>query len=423
MAAAGKRIFFGWWVVGASMLAMSAGAGPLGMASFGLLMLPLQQEFGWSRAELSWSLTLLNAASAFSLILVGRLVDIKGARAVILPCFALMALCLVAIPLLVSEIWHLWALFLLMGIVGAATNSVTYVPVLSAWFNRRRGLALGLAMSGFGAGYAYVPVLVQAMIERVGWRGAYVGLSLIVVLVAIPAVYWLLIEKPQDRGMAADGVALDDRAAAEAPSGLTTGQALRTREFWLLTLIFSLMTTIMYGLFTHLVPMLGDRGVSPGVAAIVASTMGLTTFGGRILVGFIVDEIFGPVVLFCIVMLAAAGILVLSLGLTGPMMFVAAALIGTTIGAEADLLAYLASRYFGTRSLATIFGFQVAAYMGGVALGPAVFGMGYEVSQSYDPVLKACLGGLLIILLLTALLRRYPAWHAEPDPVLAVAGA
>ena len=157
----GKGIFFGWWVVGACALCISTGPGPFAFAALGLFVIPFSTEFGWDRAEISFSLTLLIAATAICLPFIGRLVDRFGSRIVLMPSLIVMALCLAAIPLLVSELWHLMVIFLAIGTLAAGTNSVPYMPVLSAWFLKKRGLAIGLAISGIGLGYFYVPLLLH----------------------------------------------------------------------------------------------------------------------------------------------------------------------------------------------------------------------------------------------------------------------
>ena len=160
--------FFGWFVVGATSLCISTGPGPFAFAALGLFIIPFETEFGWERTQISACLTLLVAATAVSVPIVGRCVDKLGSRAVLFPSLVIFALCLAAIPAFVSELWHLVLVFFLIGTIAAGTNSVPYMPVLAAWFFKYRGLAIGISDAGIGLGYAYVPLLLQFLIDTDG---------------------------------------------------------------------------------------------------------------------------------------------------------------------------------------------------------------------------------------------------------------
>lgn len=405
------RIFFGWWVVAVSMAIMSMGMGPFGIAAFGVFMLPFQQEFGWDRAQVSLSLSLLVAASGIGLVIIGRMLDRFGPRRILIFSNLALAVLLIAVPTFVSQLWHLQALYFLMGAASAGTNVLTYMPVLASWFHKHRGLAIGLAVSGIGVGYTFVPVLVQSLIDAYGWRGAYYGLAAIVLFIAVPLAWFGIIETPARKGLYPDGNAGLTPAASRPDVGLTAAEAFRTREFWLMLVIFFSLTFATYGAFAHFVPMLVDRKLSPQAAASAASLTGFTVFGARVLVGLLVDRFFAPRVAMVIMVLALAGMLILALGLTGAPIYAAAILLGLAIGAESDLLAYLNSRYFGLRAIGGIFGLQSAAYMGGTALGPILYGIAYVHTGSYVTILYTAIGVVIFAITLTAFLRPFPTWE------------
>ncbi len=162
------RIFYGWWVVAVSIFGLSIGPGQFAFASRGLFMVPLGDEFGWDRAQISLALTVFTVALALSLPIVGRGVDRWGSRRVLVPSIVVCGLGLLAIPLLLTHLWVLLVIFALIGSLGAGANSLPYMLTIATWFDRRRGLAIGFAMAGAGAGYAYVPPLVQYMIDGYG---------------------------------------------------------------------------------------------------------------------------------------------------------------------------------------------------------------------------------------------------------------
>jgi len=290
-----NRIFFGWWVVAVSTIGISAGPAPFILGSLGVFMNPLTSEFGWSRAEVSSCITIITIMAALCFPFLGRLIDRFGSRTILLPSLVVFALCLFAIPTLVSEYWHYAVVFFVVGTLGAGTNTISYVPVLSTWFDRRRGLALGIAASGIGLGFMYVPVLVQFMITNFGWRSGYFALSAVVIFVALPLVWIGIKGSPASMGLKPDGV-----EGGPAPNdayravGFTPSQVLRNRMFWLLVVIFFVMSFVLNGLLTHIVPMLTDRNVPASTAALTAATAGGAVFISRIVVGFLIDRFFAP---------------------------------------------------------------------------------------------------------------------------------
>ena len=406
--------FFGWFVVGATSLCISTGPGPFAFAALGLFIIPFETEFGWERTQISACLTLLVAATAVSVPVIGRGVDKLGSRAVLFPSLVIFSLCLAAIPAFVSELWHLVLVFLLIGTIAAGTNSVPYMPVLSAWFFKYRGLAIGISDAGIGLGYAYVPLLVLFLIDTAGWRYGYYALSGIVLFITLPLVYFFLKESPAQMGLKPDG-----QAAGEAPRatrkdvGLDVKEISRHREFWILVAIFVVLSFALNGMLPHLVPMLSDRGMDTGSAAAVAATVGITVFISRIVIGYLIDHFFAPYVAMLCFSLSALGIAVFALGAVDAMAFFGAVCIGLSLGAEGDLLAYLVGRYFGLKSFGAAFGFLFSAVLVGTALGPLAFGIGFDTTGSYTGILTICVGLNILAVILTAFLGNYPDWEKQ----------
>lgn len=410
-----RRFFYGWVIVAISMLCISTGVGPFAFASLGLFILPFEEEFGWSRGQTSAALSVLLTTTAVCLPIVGRLVDRYGSRTILLGSMVVLSASLAAIPLVVTELWHLVVVFVVIGTLGVGTNSVPYMPVLSAWFYRRRGLAIGLAIAGIGLGYAYVPVLVQYMIDQFSWRAGYFALSAIVLLIAAPLVFLFLRETPQEMGLQPDG-ATAGRAprATSREVGFTRAEVLRHREFWMLAAIFVVLSFVLNGLLAHLVPMLVDRGMSAKMAAIVAAVEGVTVFFSRIGIGYLIDRFFAPRVAMLFFFLSALGIALLATGAVDGMAFLAAFMVGLSLGAEVDLLAYLTGRYFGLKSFGSTYGLLFAAILAGTALGPLAFGIGFELTGSYTAILVLCVIINLVAVGLTSLLGKYPDWERAP---------
>lgn len=169
-------IFYGWYNVLTSFLGMSLCYAMFTVFAFGTFVKPLETEFGWQRGELSFALTMTNIAVVICSPLLGFIIDRTGVRRILIPSILLMGLAVLSMTLLSGNIWHFYAMYLLIPILGAGTLPQSYSRVIIGWFTRRRGLALGIALSGFGVGAALVPSFAQIMIENFGWRTAYIAL-------------------------------------------------------------------------------------------------------------------------------------------------------------------------------------------------------------------------------------------------------
>ena len=411
------RIFYGWWVVAVSVFGLSIGPGQFAFASLGLFMVPLGNEFGWDRSQISLALTFFTVALALSLPIAGRGVDRWGSRRVLVPSILVVGIGLVAIPLLVKHLWTLLVIFALIGSLGAGANSLPYMRTIATWFDRRRGLAIGAAMAGAGLGYAYVPPLVQYMIDSYGWRAGYFVLAGITLCMGVPLIALFLQESPADLGLRPDGLKDEPTdAAPETLLGMDRSEALRTMSFWILFLVFGVLAFSLYGLLPHLVPMLTDRGMGSAEAALVASTIGFTIVFARVLIGYLIDRFFAPRVALVFFLASAGGIVMLAAGAVGPTAFLAAVLIGLSIGAEIDLMAFLTTRYFGLRCFGEIYGLMFAALLIGTSLGPIAFGLVFEKTGSYVPVLILCAVLNAVVSFANLLLPRYREF-AVPESV------
>lgn len=408
------KIFYGWWVVLVSSLGLSSNPGQFAFGALGLFIIPLGSAFGWSRTEVSLALTLFTVALACSQPLVGGMVDRYGSKRVLLPSTIIFALLLAAIPALVSELWHFWLIFILIGSLASGANAMPYLRILGAWFDRKRGLAYGLALSGAGVGYAYVPPLLEYLISQFGWRTGYYSLAAILLLITVPLLWLFLRDNPAQMGLQQDGTTTQTAAPANelpadstAATGMSWRQALRSRVFWLLYPIFVIISLSLYGVLAHFVPMLTDGGMATRLAALAAGTLGVTIIISRPIIGYLIDHYFAPYIALCCFLLSTAGFIILSVDAGGPHVFAVAVLIGVSLGAELDLLAFLTSRYFGMRAFGVLYGIQFSGFMLGASLGPVLFGLTFDVNGNYQLILRcsALLMGTAAVMM--AFLPRY----------------
>jgi MFS family permease len=412
-----KKIFHGWFIVPVAAIGLFMGYVPVIGFSFSVFFKPLSQEFHWSRAEISLGFSLSLLVLSVALPIVGRLVDRFGARKIILPAALLFGLGLASFYFL-RALWQFYAIYIFLGIVGSGTAAVPYYKVISHWFDKRRGLALGLTMGGAGIGFFVMPSLSYALIATVGWRTAYVLIGIAVIVVTIPVVGLFLKERPQTMGLLPDGELLDQlRADAhEKGSGITGGEAWRSATFWVMCTALFLVSVSLNGCLIHLVPLLTDRGISPQSAALAASLLGGATLLGRVGTGFLLDRFFATNVAVCFFGVAGLGIFMLWAGVSGPLTFVAAALLGVGIGAEGDIMAYLVSRYFGLRAFGEIYAYVLAIYTLGAVVGPLLMGISFDSSGSYNSVLIPFLFLTFAGAVLMTRLGPYRIWEVAAQP-------
>jgi MFS family permease len=190
---------------------------------------------------------------------------------------------------------------------------------------------------------------------------------------------------------------------------------MRSRAFRILIGTLFLSSVSMNGAITHLSPLLTDRGVPAGNAALAASLLGLASFVGRLITGFLLDRFFGPRVGACLCTIAASGILLLARAGSSVPGMAAAMLIGLGVGAEADLTPYLLTRYFGLRSFSTLYGFTWTAYAVAGAIGPVWMGKAFDATGSYASLLTLLAGTTLAAAGLLLWLPRYPRTWSPAD--------
>ncbi|NKB36951.1 MAG: MFS transporter [Gammaproteobacteria bacterium] len=379
------KIFYGWWNVATGFVGMALCYGIFTVFAFGVFVGPLQEEFGWNRGELSFALSMTNFAVVIASPLLGLLIDKYGVRKILIPSVVLMSICIASMGLLTANIWHLYLLYFLIPFLGAGTLPQSYSRVLIAWFNRRRGFALGLSLSGFGVGAMLIPVVAQSIIEVAGWRVSYFIFAATVFLLALPMAIFFMRESPQEMGLSADG----DTATKDQPdndsdlTGLSGMEAMKTSTYWLILFSFLLVGIGLTGVLAHLYPLLVDRGLSPQLAARCMASIGPGIIIGRIVAGYLMDRFFAPYVTAFFLLGMVAGISILASGTTSMLVFAAALLVGMASGSEISEIAYICSRYFGKKAFGQIYGIMFAAFQVGAIFGAPLMGFYYDRAGNY----------------------------------------
>jgi MFS family permease len=413
-----RQIFYGWWVVLASAIGLFWGV-PITVYSFSVFFKPLMQEFHAGRAAVSLAFTLKLIAAAICAAPIGWLTDRYGARRVILTSTGIFGSILLANRLLSGSIARFYCFYVLLGFCVGGVGPIPYGSLVSHWFDRRRGLALGLTMLGIGVGAVIMPSVAQTLIARFGWKTAYSILGAAVLLICWPVVAYVLKEKPEDFGLLSDGASARTGGMEYVQEGLTAHEAWRSRNFWLMALAFTLVSASVQGCVVHIVPMLNDRNLGPQAATLGSSLIGAAVMIGRIGTGYLLDRTFAARLASILFAVSALGIALLLLG-NRATAFAAAFLVGLGLGAEVDLIPYLASRYFGLRDFGKVYSSLFAAFAFAGALGPLIMGAGFDRTGSYrDPLITFLVAAVFAAALITRLgPYRFHPRLVENQPIL-----
>jgi MFS family permease len=304
-----------------------------------------------------------------------------------------------SLSLLTPHLWQLYVTFAILGLAATGMSPVAFARSISSWFDRRRGLALAVAIAGGATGGLVHPPAADALIRAVGWRTACQLLGGFVLAVGLPIVVAFVRERP------ANGVG----ARTAGVEGTCVGEALATRPFWILVGVLFSSSIAQNSAIVHMVALLNDRGVPANLAAVALSAMGAASIAGRILTGFLIDRFFAARVSFALLTIAALGTFVLSGAHTFGAGTLAAMLIGLGMGGESDVIPYLLSRYFGLRSFSTLYGLTWIPTAAAGAAGPVLMGRAFDLTGSYEAVLVRLAAAMFVSGALMLAMPRYPA--------------
>lgn len=388
----------------AALIGVACGASPLPFNVLPLVIGPISAEFHWDFAATSAGITVFGIIAALMAPLFGALSDRFGVRPVALGSLLLFGLIFASFYFLPNSRGGYLAFWAVLGAIGIGSTPVTWSRAISMWFNRHRGLALGIMLLGTSLAALVVPQIAQRAIASGGWRLAFPVVGLLPLLIAFPlGLAWFREPLPAERP---EGIA----DATGAVIGDTLKQAVVGYRFWIM-FISILLTALAYGgAHIHIAQIVGLHGFSPEVAA---STLGVVALGilvGRLLVGFLFDRFWAPGIAFPALVLPAFACWLL-MGTDGQLyhVIIGGFLLGFAAGTESDIIAFLAARYFGMAHYGRIYGVLYIPFAVGSAISPILYGVMRDRTGNYDLILLAAMmmfaaGGALLLLL-----GRYPA--------------
>lgn len=380
--------------------------------SIGPFIEPLQEEFGWSRAQVSSGISIAAFSSGVFCIPVGMLVDRVGPRRVGLIGVLLMG---IAVALLGTASGGGTNWMVLWGIAALGSlwvQATVWTSAVTSRFHASRGLALAITLSGASVAATLFPLLATWLIGAHDWRTAYMAMSGIWVVLVFPLIF-LFFRGAQDEG--------HDRAVATpaknpALTGLSLAEGLRSSALYKLLLASGLFTFTILAIVVHFVPILTDSGADPLAAAGIASLVGVFSIVGRLGTGVLLDRFPAHRVGALVFLLPIiACVLLLTDGSSAISQSVAAAVVGLTLGSEVDVMAYLAARYFGLKNFGALYGALLMALSLGTALGPLAAGAVFDEYGSYAVFLEWTIGLTAASALALLSLGRTPAAGQAPS--------
>lgn len=374
----------------------------------GVFLAPLQREFGWSRTAITGGLTIVSVVSVVLAPFLGAMIDRFGSRRIAIPGLILYCGSFAALSLTPAIVLGWWAIWLAVGLGSVCIKPTVWAAAITKRFDKGRGLAMAVALTGSGLGGMFLPYLSASLIESIGWRGAFAAIGLGNLLIALPLVL-LFFDRRQE-------VAASTRPDRSHLPGLDRREAFRSSIFIRLAIANLLVTVALLALIVHLVPILSEGGLERKTAAALAGLVGLSTIFGRLASGFLLDRISGPLIGLVSFGLPIIACVLLASPHSAAIGIAVAMLLGLSVGAEVDVVMYMASRYFGTRNFGALYGTLGGLTSLGTGLGPLLSSQIVDHVGTYQPLLLLLIPVFAVAALLVATLGKYPRFDAPARP-------
>lgn len=392
-----------------AVIGAGCGISSISFYTHGVFANAISTTTDWSMSQIQLGVTIMILMPVITAPVIGWMIDKFGARRIGLCSIPIYGLTLAAFALTDDTIASYHLLWVCMALLSAGTLPITWTRVVSTWFDRRRGLALGITLAGTGIAATLAPSYVTSLIAEYGWRNAYAVLALTITAISLPGVYFLFTERP---GPGAESGAPDESATL---SGINLAEALRGYRFWAMGIGLLLVAAGISGLIVSLVPLLVKKGLSASSAAGYAGLIGINVIIGRLLAGYLIDRVWAPLIAAIFLCAPCVAALILTGSDIAPALIIVSALIiGLAAGAELDLFAYLTGRFFGLRHYGAVYGGQYVFFSIGAGIAPFAFGRAFDHYGNYDQILLVVASMSIVGALLMLTLGRYPDFSDAP---------
>lgn len=384
------KVFYGYWILVATFFCLFIVSG-CGFYSFSLFVRPLEADFGWDRGEIMAAFAIYMIVMGVASPFIGRLLDRYGARKVI-SIGAFVGGLGFALLSLTGDLRHFYAGWFVGGIGSAAIGILPTTAVVSNWFKKKRGMAIGLMSTGIGLGpFALAPLIGSYIIPHFGWRVCYLAFAIFTWVLIIPLALLVIKTKPADMGLYPDGTETSEAVAVNKASfstagGLSLKAALATSPFWLIAISVLVGQFALVGGVQSQVPYLEGIGFPATTAATVLGGVGITSAVGKVAFGWLCDKIPAKYVWSIGLGFALTSIMILmNVGSASPliMVWLYAITMGLAMGSWVPTMSMLASTNFGLVSYGAIFGVLSLAQQIGASTGPLMAGYMYDAMKTY----------------------------------------
>lgn len=403
------KFFYGWIIVIAAGCVILIMYGTL--FTFGVFFKPVLTEFGWTRAMTSGAFSLCILTHGVLAIVIGRLTDKYGPRIVVTAC----GLSVGIGYLLMSQISSTWQLYLFYGILIGMGMGGAWIPQMSTiarWFEKRRGLATGMAASGEGVGILIMAPLARWLISAYDWRTSYIVIGIIALALIISAAQFLR-RHPEKMGLLPYGkeaktTEINPTKYHKSPvaQDFSLSEAVKGRQFWMILALFFFFEFSILSIMNHLDIHATDIGISEITAANILATIGGVSILGRITLGALADRAGSKQAIITGLAILAVALLWLQLARAEWMLYLFAAIFGFAFGGLLVQISLIIAESFGLTSHGAIFGVISFGLIVGGTMGPVVVGHIFDITESYQLGFLICAAASITSLVLAVFLRR-----------------
>jgi MFS family permease len=361
-------------------------------------------EFGWMRASIASAISVFMVLVGLLYMLTGKLTDRFGPRVVISICGLLFSLG----HLLVSQIGSLWQLYLLYGVFIALGTSGSFVPLASTvarWFVKRRGLMTGMALAGIGAGTMIAPPVIDRLIVSYGWRNSYLIIGIATMILLTSAAQFLKRDPGVIGKLPLGAIENDSTGLVRISSGLSVKETIRTRQFWMICIVYLICGVGPWSVTVHIVPHATDLGMPSLAAANILTIIGGLNILGQVSGGNTADRIGSKRTLAISFALMSASLFWVQVSSELWMFYIFAVFFGFAWGGSTTMLSPIVADYFGLGSHGIILSMVNLCWLTGGAIGASATGYVFDLFGSYRWAYLSCailiLTGTLLLLLVT----------------------
>ena len=416
------RLYYGWYIVG---VVLATGIPRVGLngSFFGIFLKPMSEDFGWTRAQTTLAVTIGTLIAAGLGVVLGRVLDRFGPRWMMSGGLAILAASYFGLARVDSLLAFYFVYSIGRAMMQSATGHTLMYALVSKWFIRRRAMAISAAtMGGYIGGVVLAPIA-QAIIDTAGWRDAWTFFGVLTVVMALLPAVLLLRRIPEDMGLLPDGdlraigsTPVDDSTESglvevatptrRAEASLRLGQALRTRAFWLLTLMVTVNSIATTGITFHMVPHFSDVGIPDTAAATTVSLLTIGSISSVFIWGIIADRLGAKRVLLTVILTLWVGAYFVSGATSVTSAYASSALFGVGMAGYGLLSEVVWADFFGREYLGSIRGLTMIFQLIGNASGSLIAAILVDVQGDYDGAFDVILVLFAVSFILLTLARR-----------------